>query len=251
MPLGELGVERATREDLATVLGWLEREYRRDGEGFWCNRNIIRRSFDRGELWIARHNGKAVAFQVGNYAPDILCVRKDRRHQGFGSALFEAALARAYEGNVNVLSGECSPPTSLPFWEKHGFERYGDMSDWGKIIVRRVLQRHFDIPASLPRATVAIAFFPESASYRQVVAPLAVHKVKAGRLADGALMLERRVIGLADDEPERRDLVVKIEVDDVVRCLCKAKYDEAQKAGVRRDYMGNTFYIDVVSPPDS
>ena len=33
----DIDVQKATADDFATVLGWLEREYAEDdGEGFWC-----------------------------------------------------------------------------------------------------------------------------------------------------------------------------------------------------------------------
>ena len=37
----------ATENDLKVILGWLEREYEEDEEGFWSNRCMITRSFLR------------------------------------------------------------------------------------------------------------------------------------------------------------------------------------------------------------
>src|SRR3546814_5339544 len=78
--------------------------------------------------------------------------------------------------------------------------------------------------------------------------PISSHRIRGSRLDDGTIMLERRVIGLCDDEPEGKDLAVKIEVDGEVRCFCKAKYEEAEEAGVTRDWKGGAFYLDVVEP---
>jgi GNAT superfamily N-acetyltransferase len=119
-------VEKATRGDLDFVLSWLQLEYAEKGEGFWSNKDAIRSSLGDDTLWIIRNDGKVAAFQVGNYSADIVCVREDLQGQGLGTKLFEASLARAIRDDVNLLTGECSPPTSLSFWEKHGFERYGD-----------------------------------------------------------------------------------------------------------------------------
>ena len=240
---------KATFDDVEATLSWLEREYREDGEGFWSNRCMIRRSFTDGDLWVIHEGGEAVAFQVGDYGTYMVCVRKDRRCQGYGTALFESSLARAIEDGVTVLAGECSPPSSLPFWQKMGFERYGDTSPWAPITVRRVLHHEHHVRAQLPKTRVAISFWPEAASYNHSpdVLPFRVCELTGGRLDNGAIILSRRVIGFADDEPGR-DLVVKIEVDGDTRCFCKAKHEEAMAVGVQRDRHGNTFYIDRVEP---
>src|SRR5689334_16641279 len=122
-----MSVVKATKRDLTAILTWLKREYEEtDGEGFWCNREIIKRSQAEGDLWVIRRDGAPVAFQVGNYAADIACVRGDVQRQGLGTELFEASLARARRDNVNVLSGQCSPTSSFPFWQRLGFERYNE-----------------------------------------------------------------------------------------------------------------------------
>ena len=77
------GVVKATPADLTTVLGWLEREYDDDGEGFWCNRRLIERALDDGDLWAIRGAGDAVAFQVGHYAAPMPCIA---RRDGFPEA---------------------------------------------------------------------------------------------------------------------------------------------------------------------
>ena len=240
--------ELANKSDLVDILDWLEREYQEDGEGFWSNREIIKRSFKDGDLWVIRENGVAVAFQIGDYATDILCVRKNRQRRGFGTAMFKASLVRAMKDNLNVLKGECSPPSSLPFWQRQGFERYNDPAGHGRITVRKVLHREHDVPDRLPKVKVAISFFPEEVLHNPNVSPLEVIHLVGGEESNGAVKLPQRVIGLADDEPEKRDLIVKIVVNGVERCFCKAKSHEAKVIGVQRQSRGNTFYIDEISP---
>ncbi len=65
---------------------------------------------------------------------------------------------------------------------------------------------------------------------------------------DGAILLERRVIGLRDDEPARKDLAVRIDVDGVERCFGKAKHDAAVAAGVRRGRDYASFHIHRIEP---
>src|SRR3546814_20935793 len=83
----------------------------------------------------------------------------DCRRQGLGDALFAASLQRAMNDNVNVLSIECSPRSSWTFWQRHGFERYGDLSEWGKITARRILRRSFGLPANLLTPALVIGFY--------------------------------------------------------------------------------------------
>ncbi len=241
-------VKKARPEDLAVILDWLKREYDEDGSGFWSNRNIITRALEEtDDLWVIRRGQQAVAFQVGDHAADIVSVRKDLRGSGYGTALFEASLQRAMRHEVNVLEGECSPRSSLTYWQGHGFEQYQDRNRPHQVMLRRILPRLYDLPPQAPRVEVIISFYPEEAQYygRPHVEPVARHHVIGARLADGSIQLERRVLGLSDDEPEGGDLTVKVEVDGEERCFCKAKYEEAAGVGIRRGKSGE-FFIDVV-----
>ena len=236
-----------TEDDRDQVLEWLEREFKEGSNDFWHNRNMIAEALEYDRFFVIRDNGEAVAFQVGEYSPSIANVRKDKQGQGYGTALLEASVARAFDEDVNVLDVECAPRSSLTFWQRHGFERYGDMSDWGKLTARRSLPRSFDLPPELPRAPVTITFYPERIKYSrdEPVEPLAVHHVSGAYLDDGSLLLERRVFALDDAEG---NLVVKIDVDGVERYFDKAKYEDAKQVGVRHDWRGDTFYIDAIEP---
>jgi hypothetical protein len=73
-----VSVELATSNDLAGVLHWLEREYNEAGKvRFWSNRGLIQKSFESQELFVVRHDGDAVAFQMGLYFDGIICVRHE------------------------------------------------------------------------------------------------------------------------------------------------------------------------------
>ena len=236
----------ATEADLKVILGWLEREYEQDGEGFWSNRKLISRSLrEDGDLWVIRKDGEAVAFQVGAHGTSIVCVRKDSRGQGYGATLADFSVTRALEENVNVLQGECCPRNSLPFWEKMGFERYGDLSPWAPITVRRVLHRKHEMPTDLPSIEVTVSFYPEAVLHSSDVPPLYVHRLTGGLLDNGNVRLPYRAIGLTDDA-HPKDLVVKIEVNGDEVYFCKAKYDEAKAVGVHRGVEGASYYIDEI-----
>lgn len=239
--LDHQSVQQANEDDVRVILGWLEREYREDGEGFWSNRRAISRSFEEGDLWVIREDGDAIAFQIGDYGTDVVCVRKDRRRRGYGTALVEFSVAQAKRDDVNVLAGECLSADSFSFWEKMGFEPYGGGAP---ITIRQVLHRAHNISPGLPRVEVTVSFYPEAALYSPGVSPLGVHPLTAGRLKNGCIRLPYRVVGIAED----KDLVVKIVVDGGELCFCKAKYDEAKAIGVRYDSKGDSFYIDEIKP---
>ncbi len=232
-----------TKADLDQVLGWLEREFTDGVNDFWYNRRLIAKAVDEGDFYVVRDGGEAVAFQIGHYAADIANVRKDRQGEGFGTALLEAAVARAYRDGINVLDVECAPATSLTFWQRHGFERY---SQRGQLRARRVLQRSTELPSDLPRHTVTITFYPERITYErdEHVEPQSVHEAVGALKPDGTLMLDHRVIGFDDAGPEGGEVAVKVEVDGDVLYLGRAKY--ADEAGVQRDWKGGAFYVDAV-----
>lgn len=235
-------VVQGTREDADEILRWLKAEFEIDHEGFWSNRNLINRAVDDEELWVIRESDVAVAFQVGTYAPDILCVRQDRQGQGLGSTLFAATLARAEADDVVILDITCMPRESLSFWRKQGFEPTGPVLEWGEIPARRILGRTFQLPDDLPKAQVEVLFHSEQALYDDTIGPFDSQIVTGAVMADGEIALERRVIGVS---PDSRDLAVKLLVDGRELCFCKAKYPEAEALGIRRA-KGSAFLIDVV-----
>jgi GNAT superfamily N-acetyltransferase len=242
-----------TPEDITCILAWLKHEYDEDGEGFWCNRNLISDALNRpGDIWVIRRNGEAIAFQLGRYSADILSVRKDHRKIGLGAAHVQASVERALSDDVNALSVQCQPKESLGFWEQMGFVRYGDLEPYCDVKARRILQRTFDLPIASSPIEVVIGFYPESATYGDAkgVLPIAEHHLAGVHADDGSIMLDRRVIGLSDLGEEGQDTVVKVEVHSVVRCFCKAKYECARTVGVQHDWFGGTFFIDRVNPID-
>lgn len=238
-------VERATDKDLATILGWLEKEYHEDeGAGFWCNRHSIKERHDEwDDLFVVRQEGEAVAFQTGRYSPSISSTRKDARRQGHATALFDAGRERAIADNVNLLDIECTPRTSWPFWEKRGFVRYGDMGQWATITARMEIEHHFDLPHNSERKLVHVGYYPEEKKWGEDVEPIRAMTLRSAVLPDGSLQLPCRVVGITDDIPGG-DMVVEITVDGDLICCEKAKY--ADGFGVQRDTRGGTFYLDRV-----
>ena len=244
-------VVRATRQDLECVLGWLEREYREDGSGFWCNRGIIESAQkETRELWVIRRDGEAVAFQVGEFVPSIVSVRKEFRGRRFGTALFEASLERATAANLDAMEIECSPATSIGFWRRLSFREIGREDFRTEISARFVITRAFDLPSAATVVSVEVSFYREEALYERAsrAEPLSTELLKGALLPDGYIQLERRVMGFSSDL-EQGDLVVSVKVDGVERYFGKAKYQGAEQVGVERGWRGATFHVDRVLQP--
>lgn len=238
-------VVKATQEDLEYIFGWLENEHNQDGFGFWCNRRLISEAFYNDELSVIREGQHAVGFQVGNHAPDITSIRKDCRGKGYGTALFEAGLARAFDENVNVLNITCAPASSWSFWQRFGFKAIGPVRESWEVKARRILERRYELPDGEP-ADVEIAFFPEEAIYRQASNhPLASYRPQTVRSPNGIIVLDRRVFGMT--EGVVGGLGIRIIVDGEELCFCLANDDAAKAAGVIRNPADATYYIDQIT----
>ena len=240
-------VETANLDDVEHILQWLLAEYKQDEFGFWSNRGIIERAQTEGELWVIRIDGDPVAFQVGHYSADIVSVHQKHKRRGLGTALFKASLERAYRDDVNVLSGECEPRTSFPYWQKRGFIRYGNIGDYDDVTVYQVLHRNLPTPQGLPAIDVKIGFFTESALYSEGVNPFAEYHLSGFETGNSVVALDRRAIGPRLLVDNGKDVAVKINIDGKKIYFGKAKYDEAESFGVKEDYHGGAFYIDSIN----
>lgn len=242
-------VDRATDDDLQSILDWLHAESVEDGgEGFWCNRSVIERSHrELGELYVIRAGDEPVSFQVGKFEPAIVSTRKAFRGRGLAEAHLIAAIGRARGADVNLLEIECSPRTSWPFWQKRGFQRYGDQSEWADIKARLLLETRFSLPAG-PRRPVRIDFYPEEAKYEEDVHALYGWSLDALLHPDGSYHLPQRVIGVCSDLENGKDLVVSLMVNGRTVYFDKAKYQAARDLGIVHDWRGGCFFLDRIRP---
>lgn len=250
-------IVHGTPDDAQFIIGWLKEEWDAGGgySGFWGNRGMIEEAASKGDLWVIRRGGEAIAFQVGDYAADIVEVRQDYRGAGFGRMFYDASEERAYRDDVPVLAGQCAPESSLPFWLHMGFQQYQRSDRPRDVFVRKVLPRAFALPDDAKRVAVKISFLPEEAQYYQrkgAVPAISVHQVEGAVLPNGDVALARRVLALRDEEPAGRDLTIQIEIDGQEAYFGKAKYGDAVSAGVINHWRSDSFYIDRVtfSPND-
>lgn len=231
-------VQRATPEDLSCLLKWLKDEFNQEEFSLWSNRESICEALEDGDLWVIREAGEAVAFQVGKHSPRFVNVRKDRHGRGYGTMLVEAAIQRASRDGIVALWVECPRGSSIEFWEKLGFKRNGDMGEWSRITLRRVIERNFELPHDESLVDVTMTFYSQAALGREV------HNLKGILLDDGYVLLERRVVSFADLEAGSGDLMVGVAVNGVQLCFGKAKHRAAQEIGVEHASTGNAYYVE-------
>ncbi len=241
-------IQRGSIDDLHQILAWLQQEYEEDGRGFWANRTIVERAVcEQYDLWSAVHDGNVIGFQVGNYAADIISVQKAWRLNGVGRTLFEASLQRAKRDAINVLEVECYPHSSLPFWQKLGFQIFHSSNRTTNINARYIIEKAHKLPLNAALANVEIDFFDGETgltkSGAQYESPTRTQRVLGAFVDSKIIQLERRVIGL-NDLMRTSDLHVSIIVNGQCHYSDKAKYDDAQRLGVQRDRVSGHFFID-------
>ena len=235
-------VSYPTQEDLVEIARWLKEEHVRDDSGFWCNWRVIQSAYADGELTVVKLEGRAVAFSVGEYGCTIFCVQQEFQKAGIGTILSQHFLAKARADGVPVLRMECSPQTSLSYWQKHGFRQYGESPMYGNPEVALMLDYHWPLPADGKPCAVVVTQYPESAIYGQPTrpAPVLITQPPAMRDADGIIQLSHRITipwHLAE-----RNAVISIQVDGDEIYFGKAKWPDATDLGVQ-SYMSD-FFID-------
>jgi len=124
-------VRPATKMDLAEILGWLKEERDATGEGFYCNKEVIERSFARGEGLCAIKNGTIVGFAVIQMFSEggdvhIIEAHPSARRQRLGTQLLEAAIEVLCGQGANYIGVECTSPEGEALCRRRGFEDYVD-----------------------------------------------------------------------------------------------------------------------------
>ena len=116
----------ARQGDFKEIEKWLKKEDTPEEGSFYVNINVIERAYEDAELFVLIQSStkKAVGFILGGiHSIDILAVKKDLRTEGYGRTLFEYYRNKCWQDGSLGLVVHCEPKTSVPFWERMGFER--------------------------------------------------------------------------------------------------------------------------------
>lgn len=123
-----------TDKQVEEIEMWLIAERRKTGDGFYCNWNIIKSSFDNNELATISLNNKTIGFATWRLTTtktariEITEVKPTHRRKGVGKKLTNQLLNFLKGKGVCVVDLQCSPDTSEPVWKRLGFVEFPDPS---------------------------------------------------------------------------------------------------------------------------
>lgn len=120
-------VTNPTKKDLNEIMGWLKEEYELNGEGFYCNRNIISSEQKVGTLIVFKIDNSCVGFVVWGKTYEfvidinIFVIHPDYRGKNFGRIFYNLVRDRFKNDSIKVFKLFCEPASSERFWKKMGF----------------------------------------------------------------------------------------------------------------------------------
>ena len=121
-----------TDKQVGEIEKWLIAERKKTGDGFYCNWDIIKSSFDKNELATISLKTKTVGFATWRLTTDktarieIAEVKPTHRKKGIGKKLTTELLNFLQDKNIFVVDLQCSPETSEPVWKRLGFVEFPD-----------------------------------------------------------------------------------------------------------------------------
>ena len=185
--------------------------------------------------------GLPVGFQVGGLLkPGILQVRNSHRRIGIGTQLVERCVSIALKRNEPLLLIECTPCSSIPFWERMGFRLFGTKNH-----AYRILHKHNTAPKRGNAMAVTLRFYPEERKWLSSAKPYLDVSPAAWHSPNGLVHLRERV-SFHEAIHSARDTVVEIIMGGDTLYCDKAKYDEARHIGIRRCLNG--YFVDRIEP---
>ena len=239
---------RSTDADMRFIKAWLEAQENDEVHGtFLCNWNLTVEAHEAGKLlvYVDEQSQEVVAYQWEALVhPGILEVRNDMRGQGIGKALVAHRLAEAAEAGHDILRIQCTPRSSIPFWESMGFEvqKNGDVG-MQNVYAFRLMPRTLVVPDEGERVQVIVEWYPEMRDWKPET-PVERTQVIAGVREGGMIYLSERA--LCPNKVVGQDAVLRVTVDGEEWLCGKAKHERAADLGV--EHCPNGFFLDFLWP---
>ncbi len=242
-------VRQSTGADVKAIHEWLQEQAAAGmHDTLACNWRLTNKCHEEGRLlvYIDPASQTPVAYQWGGLvSPGILEVRKDMRRRGIGQVLVGHCLALAKKSQEYILCIQCKPSTSIPFWQRMGFQLTDDSSP-NEHFALLLLQEKFELPDHGDPVEVVLEWFPERRKW-DATTPAAARQAVRGVLLDGEVWLEERALCVR--RIEDGDAVLRVTVSGREWYCDKAKYEAAEDLGVER--CSNGFFIEVLCAPVS
>lgn len=119
-----------TDKQVSEIEKWLIAERQKTRDGFYCNWNNIKSSFDNNELATISVNNKTIGFVTWQLTTnktariEITEVKPTHRKKRIGKRLIGHLLDFFKEKNIYVVDLQCAPADSEPFWKHLGFVEF-------------------------------------------------------------------------------------------------------------------------------
>lgn len=115
--------------DLKIIEKWLLAENIKHNEGFYCNWNIIKKSFTSNNLISLELNENIIGFLIYSNGDiyieiDIMEIHRDFRKRGFGKVFFEKFAEVFKDRHIIAIKLFCEPREPEYFWRKLGFIKF-------------------------------------------------------------------------------------------------------------------------------
>ncbi|SFD70810.1 GNAT family N-acetyltransferase [Thermophagus xiamenensis] len=118
-----------SESDLKEIENWLLDESKKYDDGFYCNWNIIERSYHKNEVISFELNEKIIGFVVWSQREiyteiDILEIHPEFRRKGLGKIFYDKIEKSFKERGSLAIKLFCEPKESEKFWRKMGFIQF-------------------------------------------------------------------------------------------------------------------------------
>lgn len=143
----KITLELASEKYLAATLAWLKDEYDELGEGFYCNRKVVSKSFMNGTGFCAVYQGSPVGFTIFDLLiPEgtiyIVEVHPALRRHAIGSQLLASTIEWLRINGVECIDVECTSQAGEALCKKHGFDCYTDPNNYKDEFENPTLRRY-------------------------------------------------------------------------------------------------------------
>lgn len=126
---------KPNQKHLQQIEDWLLEEEEATRNGFYCNWNIIKNSYENNEMSIIVLNKVVIGFviwQIYHYSATINIIEINPKYRGqqFGNLLINQLFQFFKTKGIVVVELQCAPETSESYWKLQKFIEFPDFERW-------------------------------------------------------------------------------------------------------------------------